>query len=186
MDDNQIIELLFARTETALNEISSKYSRLYCSVIRNVLHDESDVHECENDVLLAVWNSIPPHKPNSLSAYLCKLARRISIDRLRYNTRKKRNAEYTILLSELNDCLPAKEITTDHQEQNEHIRTVFSDFVRSLEPETQILFLRRYIYLEPVNSLAERFQMNENYVSVKLYRARKKLKKLLEKEGIRV
>jgi DNA-directed RNA polymerase specialized sigma24 family protein len=37
-----------------------------------------------------------------------------------------------------------------------------------------------------VAELSQRFEMDENLISVKLYRARKKLKKALEKEGIRV
>lgn len=201
MDDNRIIELLFERAETALDEVFHKYSGLYKGIIREVLSDERDVDECSNDVLLAVWNSVPPNKPKSLPAYICKIARRIGIDRLRYNTRQKRNTGYTVILSELEDCLP-EEAMSDHSlnnvnigingknchngERNEIIRAVLSDFVRKLDPETQVLFIRRYVYLETVKGLAERFGMDENYVSVKLYRVRKKLKKVFEKEGVRV
>lgn len=186
MDDNKIIDLLFERAETALNEVSHKYSRLYKGIIKEILSDECDVDECANDVLLAVWNSIPPNRPNSLSAYVCKIARRIGVDRLRYNTRQKRNSNYIVMLSELDDCLTDEADIDDNTERNEVIKSVLSDFVRALDPETQVLFIRRYVYLESVTSLAERFEMNENHISVKLYRARKKLKNLLEKEGIRV
>lgn len=186
MDDNKIIDLLFERAETALNEVSHKYSRLYKGIIKEILSDECDVDECANDVLLAVWNSIPPNRPNSLSAYVCKIARRIGVDRLRYNTRQKRNSNYIVMLSELDDCLTDEAVIDDNTERNEVIRSVLSDFVRALDPETQVLFIRRYVYLESVTSLAERFEMNENHISVKLYRARKKLKNVLEKEGIRV
>ena len=71
MDDNRIIELLFERAENALDEVSHKYSRLYKGIIREVLSDECDVEECENDVLMAVWNTIPPNRPDSLSSYIC-------------------------------------------------------------------------------------------------------------------
>lgn len=184
MNDRKIIELMWERSETALCELSQKYSRLYKAVLREILGDDSDADECANDVLLAVWNSIPPNRPDSLPSYVCKLARRIGIDRLRHNTRQKRNTGYTIMLSELEDCLPSEEPSDDAEERSELIRSVLSDFVRGLDPETEILFIRRYIYLESVTELAERFEMKENHVSVKLYRARKKLKKLLEKEGI--
>lgn len=63
---------------------------------------------------------------------------------------------------------------------------ILSDFVRSLNPETQVLFVRRYVYLESVASLAERFGLSENHVSVRLYRARKALRKTLEQEDIRL
>jgi len=186
MDDSRIIELLFERDDTALDEISNQYSRLYKGIIRGVLSDDCDVEECGNDVLMAVWNTIPPNRPHSLVAYLCKIARRIGIDRLRYNTRQKRNTGYTVMLSELTDCLPAKGMTDDTQENSEVIRSVLSEFLRGLEPETEILFVRRYMYLETVTDLAKRFELDENRISVKLYRARKKLKKMLEKEGVNV
>lgn len=186
MDDNRIIELLFERAETALDEVSKKYSRLYKGIIREVLSDECDVEECENDVLMAVWNTIPPNRPNSLPSYICKIARRIGINRFKFNTRQKRNTGYIVMLSELDDCLPAEEPIDDSNERSEIIRAVLSDFLRNLDPETEILFVRRYMYLESVAELARRFELDENRVSVKLYRARKKLKKVLEKEGIKV
>ncbi len=184
MDDSRIIEMLFERSEAALEEVSHKYSRLYKGIIREVLNDECDIEECGNDVLLAVWNSIPPNRPTSLPTYICKIARRIGVDKLRYNTRQKRHTGYTVMLSELGECLPAEEITDDRNEDGEAIRSVLSAFLRSLEPETEILFIRRYVYLETVTDLAKRFHLDENRISVKLYRARKKLKKMLEKEGV--
>ena len=186
MDDRKIIELLFLRTESALDEISRKYSHLYMGIINALVNDGRDAEECANDVLLAVWNSIPPNEPDQLSAYICKLARRIGVDRFRYNTVGKRNGEYVLTLDELGECLPSENPFGAQAEQNEIIRSVLSDFIRGLDPETEILFVRRYIYLESVMSLAERFGLEENRVSVKLSRARKKLKKLLEKEGIRI
>lgn len=186
MDDNKIIELLFNRAENALDEITLKYAPLYKDIIRRTLRNESDIEECANDLLLAVWNSIPPNKPNSLAAYICKLSRRIGVDKLRYNTRQKRNSDYTVMLSELNDCLPQETRTAPEFDQNEKLKTVLTDFVRQLDPETRILFVRRYIYLESVTDLATRFEISENHISAKLYRARKKLKKSLEKEGLNV
>ena len=182
MDDSKIIELLFLRAETALDEVSHKYSRLYKGIIREMLGNEEDTEECANDVLLAVWNTIPPNRPDSLCAYICKIARRIGINKFKYNTRQKRNTGYTVMLSELGDCIPADEPKVPSLGHSEEIRRVLSDFIRSLDPETEILFVRRYIYLESVADLALRFGMAENRISVKLYRARKKLKKALEKE----
>ena len=186
MDDNRIIELLFERAEAALDEVSRKYSRLYKGIIREILSDECDIDECANDLLLAVWNTIPPNRPKSLSAYICKIARRMGINRLKYNKRKKRNTGYTVILSELDDCLPAEDTIDDYDERSEIIRSVLSDFIRSLDPETEILFVRRYLFFESVADLAKRFELDENRISVKLYRARKKLKKVLEKEGIKI
>lgn len=180
MDDKKIIELLFDRSETALDEIAQKYAGLYKGIARKTLRNESDVEECANDVLLAVWNSIPPNRPDSLAAYICKLSRRIGVSKVRYNTRQKRSTDYTVMLSELDDCIPA----APAEECNEAVAHVLNEFVRGLAPDVRILFIRRYVYLESVADLAKRFEISENNVSAKLYRARKRLKKILEKEGL--
>ena len=186
MDDVKIVELLFDRNDTALKEISDKYCRLYKSIIRGVLGDECDVEECSNDLLLAVWNTIPPNKPENLCAYICKIARRIGIDRLRHNTRQKRSTEYTLSLSELNDCLPSKSTLDDTEPDSEKITLTLTEFLKNLDRESRILFVRRYLYLESISELSKRFQLEENRISVKLYRARKKLKKILVKEDIKI
>ena len=182
MEDNKIVEMLFDRDERALEEISSKYSRLYVGVLRETCRDESDVIECANDCLLATWNSIPPNKPKNLGSYLCKIARRIGINRYRHNTRQKRGEGYTALLGELEDCIPDDSIDLTAVPQGK-IKKIIEDFLLELDVESRVLFVRRYIYFESVASLAQRFEMRENLVSVKLYRARVKLAKILKEEG---
>lgn len=181
--DSEIIELLFRRDERALELLSDKYSRLYTSVLRGALTSDNDVQECINDLLLSIWYSIPPSRPERLSAYIVKLARRIGINRFRYNTRQKRNEGCTVILSELGEVSKAIP-DTDNAESDRELSKILSDFISSLDEVTRVLFVRRYVYLESVTSLAERFEMTDNAVSVRLHRARKKLKKLLEKEGL--
>ena len=182
MKDDQILSALLDRNDSALNHLSSKYGRLYRSILWEILEDNLDVEECANDTLLAVWNSIPPNRPENLSAYICKIARRIGIDRLRYRTRKKRGTGYAAALSELENCLPDTRLS--NPEDGIHIRAVLSQFLRELDITTRVLFIRRYVWLEAVSSLAIRYEMSENTVSARLSRARKKLKKILEKEEI--
>lgn len=183
--DSEIVELLWARDERALSEISSKYSGLYIGIIRNALGNECDVQECADDLLLGVWNSIPPNRPDNLTAYIARLARRIGITRFRHNTRKKRSEGQTVILSELSECI---QTVPDSEGDGElaGLSEIISEFLGELDPEMRILFVRRYFYLESVASLAERFGLSENAVSVRLHRTRKKLEKALRKEGIEI
>ena len=182
--DSEIIELLLRRDESALQLITDKYRSLYRSVIREMLSNENDVVECENDLLLAIWNSIPPNRPENLAAYISALARRGGISRFRYNTRQKRSEGYTVILSELDEVLPNTDPSVQDMHSDENIANIISDFLRSADIETRILFIRRYVYLESVSEISKRYKISENNISVKLHRARVKLKKLLEKEGI--
>lgn len=187
MDDKLIVSLFFERDERALSEVKTKYSRLYRSMLREALNDESDIEECENDVLVALWNSIPPNAPDDLASFICKIARRIGINRYKYNTREKRGGGYTVMLSELEDTIPDRTPEANIGfEDGEAVKKIISEFLASLDKETRVLFVRRYFYMESVGSLAERFEMKENAISVRLSRARKKLKQMLMKEGIYV
>ena len=185
MEDKQIIDLIFARDETGLRHTEEKYSRLYLSILRQALSDESDVEECGNDVLMALWNRIPPQYPNHFPSYICRIARHIGITRYRHNTAQKRGAGYTALLSELEDCIPASN-QIEAWENAQALSAVVNRFLRSLDDQSRVLFLRRYYYLETVKELSIRFHVTENFVSVRLHRARKMLKTLLNEEGFTV
>lgn len=75
MEDEAIIELFFARSESAIKELDLKYGKVCCKISSNILHSLQDAEECINDAYLGVWNTIPPERPNPLLAFLCKIVR---------------------------------------------------------------------------------------------------------------
>ena len=95
MEDIQIIDLFFQRSEQAITYIREKYNGLCFSIARRILPDDRDVDECLGDVLLKVWNSIPPERPDSLSAYLSRITRNTALDRYAYNHAEKRSTALT-------------------------------------------------------------------------------------------
>ena len=189
MEDTKIIELLFERSEDGIIELKKKYSRLYRGVLGGILGDNGDVEECENDLLVAIWNSIPPNNPEHLSAYLCRIARNIGINRYKRESRQKRDGGIAVMLDELEECLPQIDgngYDNESTYDSEIISQVIERTLSELDAEARVLFVRRYIYAESVKRLAERFGLSERYIAVKLFRVRKKLKKELEKEGVYV
>ena len=184
MEDSAIIELFFARDESALNEVTAKYSRLCVNILKSVLDNESDIEECQNDLLMTLWRTIPPERPRCLGAFISKLARRIGIDRYRKNTRQKRGGGPTLSLTECEEDGIIAAIEPFTENDSAEIGRAVSDFLRTLDGETRVIFIRRYFYCESVTELSQRFELSENIISVRLYRAKKKLRKQLEKEGI--
>lgn len=183
MEDRQIIDLLFAREERGLKLTEEKYDPLYRSILRQALSDLADIDECANDVLMALWNSIPPNYPDHFPSYISRIARRIGINRFKHNTRQKRNTQCDVLLSELEGCIPSPNRLETLQESMQ-LRQLLNAFLTDLDPQSRVLFIRRYYYLESVSSMAARFGVSANFVSVRLHRARAALRTLLEKEGI--
>lgn len=183
MENNDIITLFSERSEKAIDELANKYGRLCKRIANKILHSNEDADECVNDTYLQVWNSIPPQNPVNLFAYVCRIARNISINRLKYNSRKKRSFEIDALFSELNECIPSEKDVYKEVEEAEIIKLINS-FLWSLDVERRVLFIRRYFEAESIEKLAADFEMSKSNVSTKLGRTRNKLKKYLEKEGI--
>ena len=50
MEDIKIIELFFNRDETAIQELSNKYSGYCYKIVWNLLNNHEDVEECLNDL----------------------------------------------------------------------------------------------------------------------------------------
>ena len=94
MEDAQIIELFFVRSEDAISELDKKYGKLCYKLADNILASAQDAEECVNDAYLSTWNAIPPQRPESLPAFVGTLVRRCSITRYRANTAMKRNSHY--------------------------------------------------------------------------------------------
>ena len=70
MEDKQIIRLLFARAEQALEVLGKQFGPRLLHTARNILSSHQDAEECVNDTYLAVWNAIPPKEPDPLSGYV--------------------------------------------------------------------------------------------------------------------
>lgn len=90
MDDSQIVDLYFARSETAIQETDSKYGGYCYKIAYGILANREDSEESVSDTYLSAWNCIPPRRPARLSTFLGKLTRNISIDRWRKMSAKKR------------------------------------------------------------------------------------------------
>lgn len=183
MEDKKIAELFKLRDEKAVEELLKQYGKLFRNLAFKILNNSEDTEECINDTLLEVWNSIPPAEPSSIMAFSCKIVRRLAINKLKYNLRQKRNADVTLSLDELSQCI-SSEGDVLNQIEKERLHKILNDFLRELDEETRALFISRYFYFESIKELSERFGKSENKLSVKLYRTREKLAKLLKKEGI--
>lgn len=107
MNDNQIVDLYWARDEQAIDETRAKYGQYCYAIAYNILQRCEDAEESVNDTYLDAWNAMPPHKPSILSTFLGKITRRISLDRLRRNNAEKRGGGQAALsLDELMECIP--------------------------------------------------------------------------------
>lgn len=184
MEDMQIVDLYFDRSEQAIDETASKYGKYLFSIAYNILSNNRDSEEAVNDTYLGAWNSIPPHRPQRLSTYLGKITRRISLEKWKhYRAQKRGGGEVPIALEELSECIPGKETPEQTTELKELTQTI-NLFLKTLPETEQKVFVCRYWYLTPVKIIARQFGFSESKVKSMLSRTRGKLKTHLAKEGM--
>lgn len=185
MEDSRIIDLFFERSEQAITELSKKYGSVCKRVAWNILGSERDAEECVNDAYLGAWNTMPPRRPEGLSAYVCRIVRNLSTTRYHANTAAKRNSFYDAALEELEECLPSSSDVEEELSARE-LSKLLDRFLGELDRENRIIFVRRYWYSDSVSEIAASFRMRENSVSVRLSRMRTRLKAFLRKEGYEI
>lgn len=186
MEDRQIVQLYWDRSEDAIPATAAKYGSYCGSIARNILGSPEDAEECVNDTYLAAWNAMPPHRPAVLQTFLGKLTRNLSLSRCRRFTAAKRGGgEAPLVLEELAYCVSDREDVEQEIDRRELVRAIDA-FLAALPAEKCSIFLCRYWYFDPISDIAKRFHMTENKVSVTLSRLRVKLRKELEKGGFQL
>lgn len=184
MEDNLIVDMFFSEPDSALEELRTKYEN-YCHTIAfNILGSNEDCEECINDMLLRVWNSIPPNRPENLAAYVAKITRNLALDRLRKNKAERRGGgESQIAMEELGDILHGAD-ELSRLEDSKEIQEALNRFLATLTKTERGVFLRRYWMMESISVIASTYGMSLSKASSMLHRLRQRLKKHLEKEGI--
>ncbi len=183
MSDEEIIQLFFARSEHAIQELEAKYGKICMQTSYNILGDHADAEECVNDSYLGAWNAIPPARPNPLLTYLLKIVRNISLNRYHKNAASKRNSTYDIAVDELENVLVSKDDIESAME-SEEITKVIEEFLDSLSKENRVIFIRRYWFFDTYEQISKRTGLKEKNVSVRLTRIRKELREYLLERGI--
>lgn len=186
MQDEQIIELYWARSENAITETANKYGKYCYHIAYNILYNNEDSEECVNDTYWKAWGVMPPQRPQRLATFLGKITRNLALHRHEKDTAKKRGAgQVALALEELSECLSAGNGVEEAMEERLLVEAL-NRFLAEQSPEVRRIFLRRYWYLSEIREIAMDYRISESKAKVMLHRTRKRLRQFLEKEGIHV
>lgn len=177
MNDQEIISLYFDRDEQAIAETDKRYGKTCMQVSMSILNSHPDAEECVNDTYLKTWNAIPPARPRSLCAFLCRIVRNLSINRLGELTAAKRNRDLTVSFEELEACIPLPD------EASPELADLLETFLRKEGETDRILFVGRYWFACPVEDLARRTGLTRRAVHMRIFRTRERLRAYLTERG---
>ncbi|MDO5439203.1 MAG: sigma-70 family RNA polymerase sigma factor [Erysipelotrichaceae bacterium] len=186
MEDNEIVELYWQRSENAIRESDRKYGRYCFKIAQNVLFNRSDSEECVNDTWLKAWESMPPNRPERLGAYLGRITRNLALNLYEKLTADKRGAgETPVVLDELSEVI-GKESDVEANVDLTLLKDTINDFLRQLDRETRIIFVQRYYYMATVKEIAANLHLSDSKVKMTLLRTREKLRVWLQEEGYEI
>ena len=170
MRDHEIIELYWARNESAITATAEKYGNYCHTIAYNILRNKEDAEECANDTYLGAWNSIPPQRPSRLSIYLGKITRNLALNRYkRYTAEKRGHGQVVLALSELEACVPSKTTVEQTVEENE-LAAAIDRFLYAKPKLNRNIFVRRYYHLYAIRDIADAYGMSESKVTSLLFR----------------
>lgn len=183
-EDAEIVELYWQRNEIAIEYTRQKYESLCASISGSILNSTWDVEECLNDMYMATWNSIPPQKPDSLKMYVCKLIRRISINKATYNHADKRDKRKTVsfeeIEAELQGCYDDDLLTDDRA----YLTDVINTYLSQITEKRRAVLVLRFWHSMSQSEISQRTGIHINTVKTILAREMQSMKQFLIKEGV--
>lgn len=181
MEDKTIVSLLWQRAEQAIEALAKKFGAGLHRLAMNILGNHPDAEESVNDTYLALWNAIPPEKPDPLTAYVYRVGKNTALKKLRDATAQKRDSRYDVSLDELSECVAGCSLEDEFDARL--LGRAIDRFLGAQTEQNRIIFLRRYWFGDSVKEIASLYAMKAGAVSVRLSRLRDALKEHLTKEG---
>lgn len=184
MEDRNIVDLYWQRSDLAISETNQKYGRYCHRIAYNICGTNEDAEECVNDTWLRAWNLMPDQRPAVLSAFLGRITRNFAINCLKAKTRLKRGGgEAVLALDELEECIPGGTEPEAILEEKE-LASAIGSFVSALPDAEKAVFILRYWYLASIGEISEKLGSSKAGIKSTLFRTRRKLRIYLQEEGL--
>lgn len=184
MTDNEILSLMRETPPQGQRALFDKYYSYVYSIVNRILSgtgSSNDAEECVIDVFASVMMKLVPDDDCSLKSYIGTAARNAAISMRRsLAIRTGRNVsaddENMAEIADKEDI----EGNSDRSETSELLLKKVSE----LGPPDSIIIIQKYYYDKSSNEIAGMVGLNATAVRMRCGRAMKRLKKLLEADGI--
>ena len=169
--DEKILALLSAGDAEGVTLLQKQYGPMVQYIVRGILRDAQDTEECVSDVWLHVWERFETfdRAKGTLAAWMTDVARNAAVDRLR----RRRAPDET--WEEQAGASPSPEEEVLRRERTQLLQKA----VDALGASEQLLFYRKYYYLQSTAQIAAEMGLTERAVEGRLYRLRRRLQKAL-------
>ena len=198
LNDKKIISAIIDGNEQMLAAVIQKYSKLLWKIAASVLVNAAsvfDVEECVADAFIYLWEHPEKYDPDKakLSSWLSVITRSRAIDRYRRIIKKGELSMEEIVVEGLGHNQSFTHGNAGfgtHADPGTYANGVSDETadqllscVEKLETKEKELIIRRYYYEQKPAEIAAALDMSKKQVENRLYQAKQKLKRMMEKKG---
>ena len=161
-----------------MEDIMNDYTNYIYTIIRNsyINLQNEDVEEIVLDVFLTIWNNQNKLDINKkLSSYIVGITRNLIKKKYRKYITNDNIEDYE---NQLIDLTNIELIFSENEKQK-----VILNELEKMKNEDKEIFIQYYYGERKINEIAKMFNISESKVKSKLFRIRKKLKKVLNGRG---
>ena len=180
MREDEIPGLLRSHDDCGMEELLKHYGPLMRYILKPILRNSHDIEDCLSEAVLRIWENIDTYAETkgSFSAWVTAITRNAALNMIR--SRNRHPSDEIVENTESAEPTP-EEIVLKEERQRELRRAL-----EQLSQKDRNLFYRKYYYLQSTEKIAAEMGMTVRSVEGKLYRIRKKLRKMMGGEGSEV
>lgn len=174
MRNHEIVEMLLQRDEHGITDLMQHYGPLIKYIIAPILQSPHDREDCVSEVLMRVWERIGQFdsQKGSFNAWLTAIVRNTALN----HVRKIQNHDS---LDEISESMPSSEPLPEDVVIKKERQTAVNAALQRLPQKDRTLFYRKYYYLQSTAQIASELCISERAVEGRLYRLKKRLRKML-------
>ncbi len=178
MQEADIIEMLRSQDPNGAEQLLNHYGPLMQYIIKPIVPNEQDREECLSESAMRVLEKIHLYDENrgSWTAWITSVTRSIALNKLRSSKAPYEDTEVTTETPSL-DPTP-EELIIARERRNE-----LNKALSQLPQRDRLIFYRKYYYLQTTAQIASETGMTQRAVEGRLYRIKKRLRKLLGGDG---
>ena len=176
MQEEDLIQLLIQQDPKGAEELLRHYGPLMQYVIRPIVADPQDREECLSESVLRILDKIHLYDSNrgSWSGWVTAVTRSVALNKLRQTNTPA---------EEVSPDTPSPDPTPEEQMLRNERRKELQEALSQLSQGDRLIFYRKYYYLQSTAQIASEIGLTERAVEGRLYRIKKRLRKLLGGDG---
>lgn len=184
VEDQDLLVLLRKNKDRAYRYLVDTYAGMIYNTCFNLVRSVEDAEDLVQEVFTAVYLSLDSFEGNSkVSTWVYSIAINKSKEFLRSKTRKKRSGHMVVIEKEESHFLPSQVIDFDHpgvKMEDKELAAVLFSAIDQLSENQQVAFVMHKIEGYSYEEISRKMDLSISSVESLMFRARKKLKELLE------